>query len=62
MDATTHRFSFNNASEQLVIKELMDETHLNIYKSNKASTDDLAAKLAVKSKKKAEIICRFEKT
>ena len=61
MDATTHRFSFNNASEQLVINELMGGTHL-IYKCNKGSTDGSAAKLAAKSKKKAEIICRFEKT
>lgn len=28
MNATTHRFSFNNASELLVINELMDGTHL----------------------------------
>ena len=61
MRATTHRFSFNNASEQLVINELIGGTHL-IYKCNKDSTDGSAAKLAAKSKKKAEIICRFEKT
>lgn len=60
--ATTHRFSCDNASELLVINELMCGTHLYIYKCNKDSTDGSAAKLAAKSKKKAEIICRFEKT
>ncbi|EFC69543.1 hypothetical protein HMPREF0670_00866 [Prevotella sp. oral taxon 317 str. F0108] len=38
------------------------EHTLYIYKSDKGCTDGSAAKLAAKSKKKAEIICRFEKT
>jgi len=37
MNATTHRFSFNNANELLVIKELMDGTHLIYINATKAA-------------------------
>jgi len=52
MNATTHRFSFNNVSELLVIKELIGWNTPYIYKSDKGCTEASAAKLAAKSKKK----------